>query len=193
MQLDASLDRLNLPLAVTSSWIAQLSEPHRHYHTLAHIRHMLAHLSEADASREMIAAIWLHDIVYDPRASDNEEKSAEQALRDLVGTDIDASLVAELTLGTKRHEAGSEVQNLLNDLDLGIFSAPRAAYARYAEQIRHEYGFVPHAVYRPNRAVVLERFDAGRIYRTSGFAACEGGAHANLRWEIAMLRGAPPV
>lgn len=190
MQLDESLDRLGLPHAVTSAWIAQLSEPHRHYHTLAHVIHMLANLPEPDASREMIAAIWLHDIVYDPHASNNEEASAEQALVDLKEAEIDASLVAALIMGTKRHEGGSDAQDLLNDLDLGIFGASRAAYARYSDQIRREYGFVPDDIYRPNRALVLERYDATRIFRTPRFIEREPDAHANLRWEIAMLRDA---
>jgi len=188
MQLDESLDRLGLPHAVTSAWIAQLSEPHRHYHTLAHVMHMLAHLPHAEASHEMIAAIWLHDIVYDPHAANNEEASAEQALRDLSASDIEAPLVATLIMGTKRHEPGSDAQNLLNDLDLGIFGASRGDYARYSDQIRREYGFVPDDIYRPNRALVLERFDAMRIFRTPGFTEREADAHANLRWEIAMLR-----
>ncbi|MBY8820710.1 HD domain-containing protein [Sphingomonas colocasiae] len=188
MLLEESLDRLGLSHPVTSAWIAQLSEPHRHYHTLDHVTHMLAHLPDAEASREMIAAIWLHDIIYDPHAANNEEASAEQALRDLSATDIDAPLVAALIMGTKRHEAGSGAQNLLNDLDLGIFGASRAAYARYSDQIRREYGFVPDDIYRPNRALVLERFDKMRIFHTPGFTKHEADAHANLQWEIGMLR-----
>lgn len=193
MEIADSLERLGLPAAVTAAWIARLGERHRHYHTLSHVAHMLANLPEADAARELIAAIWLHDIVYDPRAADNEERSAEQALRDLAGTDIDGALVAALIMGTRRHEPGSDMQNLLNDLDLGIFGAPRAAYARYRDRIRREYGFVPEHVYRPNRALVLERYDATRIFRTPAFAAREAAAHANLRWEIAALRNGDGV
>lgn len=193
MNVTESLEALDLPSSVTATWLYQLAEPHRHYHTRTHIEHMLSHLPTTEAGKEMIAAIWLHDIVYDPRATDNEEKSAEQALRDLERADIDAQSVAELIRGTKRHECGSAMQNLLNDLDLGIFAASRSGYARYAERIRMEYAFVPKHIYTANRILVLERYNAMRIFRTNQFADWEPRAHANLQWEIELLRDSGAV
>src|SRR5262245_48769827 len=56
------------------------SEPWRHYHTLGHLRFCLGELDAASAAptdRPLLeAAIWLHDAIYDPRAKDNEERSA---------------------------------------------------------------------------------------------------------------------
>ena len=184
-----SLERLGLPPAIPARWRVQLGEPHRHYHTFAHVAAMLDHLADEDATPELIAAIWLHDIVYDPHASDNEARSAEQALRNLAGTPIDAREVAALIAGTQRHAPGSPVQNLLNDLDLGILGADAAGYARYAEQIRAEYAFVPLDVYAPARAKLLRAFDQRRIYQTPRFAPREAQAHRNLAHEIAALEG----
>ena len=57
------------------------AEPHRAYHTQAHVDAMLAGLQELG---EMIVhpaavelAIWYHDAVYDPAAADNEARSAD--------------------------------------------------------------------------------------------------------------------
>jgi len=188
MTSDQSLSLLGLAPAITKKWLARLNEPQRHYHTLAHIEAMLAHLPDADASREMIAAIWLHDIVYDPKASDNEEMSAFVAEQDLAGSGIAVPVVIGLILGTKHHEPGSEQQNLLNDLDLGIIGAPPPAYARYAHQIRMEYAHVPTPQYHAGRAAILSAFDQRRIFQTERFAHLEERAHKNLRAEIARLR-----
>ena len=188
MTSDQSLLLLGLALATTRRWLARLNEPQRHYHTRAHVEAMLANLPPADATREMIAAIWLHDIVYDPKASDNEEMSAKVAQQDLAGSDIAIASVVELILGTKRHEPGSEAQNLLNDLDLGILGAPPPAYARYAHQIRLEYTHVPTPQYHAGRATVLRALDQKQIFQTERFAHLEERAHKNLRSEIARLQ-----
>jgi predicted metal-dependent HD superfamily phosphohydrolase len=184
---DDSLRALDLPEEITRRWFVQLAEPQRHYHTLVHVERMLEHVLPTDASREMIAAIWLHDIVYDPRASDNEERSAQQAAHDLADSGIDIPTVAGLILGTRLHEAGTDPQNILNDLDLGIFGAPADAYDRYARQIRAEYAFVEEAAYRAGRARILRRFDEQQIYRTVTYGGLEAQAHANLKREIEGL------
>lgn len=179
--------RLALDRAVTDGWLRAYAEPQRHYHTRDHIERMFADLDEADASRELIAAIWLHDIVYDPRASDNEERSAERAIVDLGESGIDARLVAELVVGTKHHGPGSAAQNLLNDIDLGIFAANEPDYDRYAGDIRKEYAWVAEEDYRRGRLKVLESFDARQIYQSPKYAAWEERAHANIRREMAKL------
>jgi len=187
MTAEESLRLLSLPHAITKNWVVRLREPQRHYHTLAHVEAMLANLSTAHATRELVAAIWLHDIVYDPKACDNEEMSAFVAEQDLVGSGINIPTVIGLILGTKGHEPGSDTQNLLNDLDLGILGAPPAAYARYAHQIRQEYAHIATPAYKAGRAKVLSAFDQKQIFQTELFAGLEERAHKNLRAEIARL------
>lgn len=61
--------------------MSMYNEDTRHYHTLFHIRDMLgvarslsAHVKDLPA---ILWAVWFHDVVYDAKAGDNEEKSAE--------------------------------------------------------------------------------------------------------------------
>jgi hypothetical protein len=57
------------------------SEPQRAYHTLSHIDALLALVRDRRAelkSPEAVSfAVWFHDIVYDPTAHDNEDRSAK--------------------------------------------------------------------------------------------------------------------
>lgn len=184
MTIDESLALLGLPEAITQRWLEQLHEPHRHYHTLNHVKEMLRHYD--GSSRELIAAIWLHDIIYDPRASDNEERSADQARADLP-PDFDTDLVVRLILDSKHHKGGDPKTDAFNDLDLGIIGSSAGLYDRYAEQIRLEYAFVPDEVYRTARAGILRSFNERQIFRTTAFGHLESQAHFNLEREITRL------
>lgn len=188
-----SLQLLNLDPAVTTKWIAQLNERHRHYHTLTHIESMLDQLPEEYATMEMVAAIWLHDIIYDPKASDNEEQSAHQAMVDLQDTLIDGGFVARLIKGSKHHERGGPEQNVLNDLDLAILGQSQDAYETYARNIRLEYAHVPMADYAPNRALFMRHFlQQPAIYQTAPFTSLERTARENVLREIEALEAFKP-
>ncbi|GHD15648.1 phosphohydrolase [Tianweitania populi] len=191
MTPEDSLATLGLSPAITDEWIAQLSEPQRHYHTLEHIVAMLRNMPDsATTSRELIAATWLHDIVYDPTAVDNEEQSADQAACDLAGSDVAIEVVRRLIIGTKRHEPSEHpLDALMSDLDLLILSETPEAYQTYAAQIRREYAHVPEEAYRAGRAQVLRQFLQTPIYQTERFAGREDQARENLAWEIAQLQG----
>jgi predicted metal-dependent HD superfamily phosphohydrolase len=56
-------------------------EPHRAYHNLQHIKECLAlsgRVREVAAVTEVLTfAIWYHDAIYDPKAKNNEERSAD--------------------------------------------------------------------------------------------------------------------
>jgi predicted metal-dependent HD superfamily phosphohydrolase len=184
MTIDESLALLILPEATTRRWVEQLHEPHRHYHTLNHVKEMLHHY---DGARwEVVAAIWLHDIVYDPRASDNEERSAAQARADLPPS-AGIDLVLRIILDSKHHKGGDPLTDAFNDLDLGIIGSRAESYDRYAEQIRREYAFVPDEIYRPARAGILRGFNERQIFKTAAFRHLEAQAHLNLEREIAGL------
>ncbi|MFC7387963.1 HD domain-containing protein [Sphaerisporangium rhizosphaerae] len=69
--------------AVVAELIARWSEPHRRYHTPAHLRAVLAAIEPlagfaADTVAVRLAA-WFHDAVYDGRPGWDEERSAQLA------------------------------------------------------------------------------------------------------------------
>ncbi len=181
--------------------IAAYAEPHRHYHTGEHIARTLALL---DGVRERLRrpaeaelAVWLHDVVYDPRASDNEARSADVAARLLAGSGAapEAAAAVRALIMATRHEAPPEDADAryVVDADLSILGAPAAAFDRYEGQVRREYAFVPEADWRARRPRILRRFlDRARIYETAEFAHLEAPARDNLARSLRRL-GAPPA
>jgi predicted metal-dependent HD superfamily phosphohydrolase len=175
--------------------IQAYSAPGRHYHNLTHIEDCLAvlegvaGLSERDRD-VLTAAIWWHDIVYDPTRSDNEEESAKLAESNLA-PDLRHD-VGRLIRLTRTHDVqpADRLGAIMISIDLRIVGAEASAYAAYAAAIRREYGHVPDDAYRVGRLAVLERFAARpAIYPDATFSArFEEQARANIAHEIKTLR-----
>jgi predicted metal-dependent HD superfamily phosphohydrolase len=62
---------------------AQYRLSNRHYHDLEHIAQVLQIIEEFSAEAHQLVAVklaaWFHDVVYDPKANDNEVQSADYA------------------------------------------------------------------------------------------------------------------
>jgi predicted metal-dependent HD superfamily phosphohydrolase len=177
--------------------VAAYSEPHRHYHTLEHLAEMFRVVGRLGLTdpRVVQLAVWFHDAVYDPRAKDNEEQSAE-----LVGEWLGPLGVPEWLLtkaaGMVRATAHGSIDPppdpdtaALLDADLAILGASQERYSRYAADIRKEYAFVHEDQFRVGRAAVLRGFLARpRIYLHDLFhPEGEAAARRNLRAELAEL------
>jgi predicted metal-dependent HD superfamily phosphohydrolase len=190
MTPEQSLQLLDLPNITTSRWIGQLHERHRHYHTQRHVEQMLVHIPPSYQTKELVAAIWLHDIVYDPHGFNNEALSAQQAQQDLRNWHaVSVDRVVQLILGTKFHMPAGDEQNTLNDLDLLILAGTHEQYRAYVQGIRMEYAHVPTAIFKANRALFMEHFlDRPRIYMTESFQRHEEQARKNIAYEIEELR-----
>jgi predicted metal-dependent HD superfamily phosphohydrolase len=182
--------------------VKRYAEPHRHYHTLEHVAEVLrivGRLSKytTDPNTVLLAA-WFHDAVYDPQRNDNEEESAVVAAEWLDSLDLPSSTVGRVMRPIKAttHSASTAPSEsdaaVLLDADLAILAAEEKRYARYADDIRKEYAWVPDAEYRAGRTAVLQRFlDRPRIFHTPVmFEEGEESARRNLRAEIARLQQA---
>jgi predicted metal-dependent HD superfamily phosphohydrolase len=137
-------------------------------------------------------AVWFHDAVYDPRAKDNEERSADLARQVLdVGGFRPAFIdrVTELVL-TTRHDAppvGKDAE-VLADVDLAILGETEGAFADYEDGIRAEYAFMSESRFVAGRIRVLERFsERPRIYATVTMRPREAAARKNIRRSLARL------
>ena len=192
--LGASGPGLELRDALLAAW----DTPQRHYHTLRHLHESLALFEQqaALASRpaEVEIALWFHDAIYDPRAKDNEERSARWADTALAGAGVASevcSRVAKLVMAT-RHEAlpatGDEA--LLVDIDLAILGAGEERFDEYETEVREEYAWVPGAIFRHKRREILAQFMARpAIYSTPPLRErLEGRARENLRRAVVRLR-----
>ena len=101
-------------------------------------------------------AIWFHDAVYDPRAADNEEKSAELACKSLRQAGANQALsnsVRRLVLATKSHDGTLHPDApLLVDIDLSVLGRPAEQFWEYEQGIRAEYAWVEQSIFAAKRA-----------------------------------------
>jgi len=177
--------------------IACWSEPHRHYHTLQHLRECLTQFGEvremAEHLGEVALGLLFHDAFYEPQRDDNELRSAEWASSCLGKAGADAQVaqrVHSLIMQT-RHKAppeGADAQ-LLVDIDLSILGAPTKRFDESDLQVRAEYSHVADAAYREGRRAVLQSFLARtRLYSTDYFhSRFEERARVNLQRALARL------
>jgi predicted metal-dependent HD superfamily phosphohydrolase len=177
---------------------ARYAEPHRAYHTLAHIGHCLDEFEEVRGlAADPVAvelALWYHDAVYDPRATDNETRSAELA-RGAAGAMGLAREQAEraaalILVSTHQAQAEDPDAQLFADIDLSILGRPSAIFAEYERQVRVEYAWVPEPAFRAGRSAILKSFlDRSSLYATPHFRKkYEDMARLNLSVSLKRLR-----
>ena len=177
---------------------ASYSEPQRHYHTLAHLTRLfdcLEHHGEEIGDPPRVAfAAWYHDIVYDPRRTDNEAKSAERAIKELADLGAEGALrshVVQLILATKNHAEGGRDydDDIFLDADLAILGSPQDEYRQYVKNVRAEYAHVDDQGWKTGRGTFLKKIAAApRIFRTGIFEGeYADQARANIAWELRAL------
>lgn len=183
-------------------------EPHRHYHDVRHVRWVVRHVGDLARERALddvdavIAAAFFHDVIYDPRAADNESASARLAASalDEIGWTTDRIVhVTRLVEGTAHHRSAETPldaadppldQAVLDAADLAVLAADPGGYSDYVRNVRREYVHVADADWVAGRGAVLTEF-LGRsaIYSPRlGLDAWERRARANLTAEIELLR-----
>jgi predicted metal-dependent HD superfamily phosphohydrolase len=176
---------------------SRYSEKHRAYHNLKHITSCLDELDAVHGRCEdadsVEFALWFHDVVYDPKAKDNEEQSAilaQRICRDVKLPATIAERVYELILATK-HTAAPQGhdERIVVDIDLSILGQSDAVFDKYERNIRAEYTWVPESQFRSGRAAILRSFLARpRIFSTDYFHdKYEAAARANLDRSLKIL------
>ena len=179
---------------------AAYSEPHRAYHNATHITDVLRWFDVVgdevgwhDAAAVYLAVVF-HDVIYDPRRSDNEARSAQLA-RELAHA---PERTTELILLTARHgalEPGAVDPGAAHflDCDTAILGAPPDEFDAYDAAIAAEYGHVPADAFRAGRGGFLARMLARpHIFLTELFRTrLEHAARANLERTRARYADVP--
>lgn len=173
------------------------AEPHRRYHSIRHLRDILARVDEladwADDPDAVRIAAWYHDAVYDGQP-DDEERSARRAEEELSRLEVAAHLVdevARLVRMTVTHDPapGDHNGEVLSDADLSTLALPPEDYRLNTEAIRAEYTHIPDEAFRKGRMqVLLALLDAPAVFRTGpGRQRWESAARLNMRAELSAL------
>ncbi|GGK78264.1 cation:proton antiporter domain-containing protein [Amphritea balenae] len=166
------------------------NEPHRHYHAARHIAHCLR---ELDLAREHMEtpdavelALWFHDAIYNPKARDNEQQSADLFIARM-GDQVDARLaqeVVELILLT-RHKETPKTQDgqFTVDIDLSGFGQPWQDCLQDTKAIRAESPDMPEADFLNRQVLFLQALlDRQHLYVSDFFRQrYEASAQANIR------------
>lgn len=200
-----------LPAGQIGALEAAYATPPRAYHDFGHVREVLRHYAAVAAGpgwrqpREVELAVLYHDAIYEPGRKDNEARSAEFALAEIVrwlpDAGIEAGRVAELIELTARHgqfspqdfgktAVADDTRHFL-DCDMAILGAEPAAFDAYDRAIAAEYrGHVPDWLFRINRRRFLKALLARpRIYLSPFFhERCDAQARSNLRRAITSKR-----
>lgn len=131
--------------------LERYNEPHRFYHNWDHINYMLTKANELDILTDnLLFAIVFHDIIYDLRADDNEEKSVQ-----LFNKYYQNDIIEQAILDTKTHKPTNDISRLLCDLDLDVLYDNYERFVDYENKIFKEYQFVDYKIYKEKRLEIL--------------------------------------
>lgn len=147
-------------LGFSDAVLGRYNEAHRFYHTTAHLLDVVTQLSKLEVfDDELFLAAVYHDAIYNPQATDNEEKSAELFIEEAKSTNfnkLQKDSIHKLILDTKTHKPSSDKSQLLIKADLNILDQTLSKLIEYEHQIFKEFQFVDYTVYQPKRIEVLK-------------------------------------
>ena len=188
------LDASGNPDKVLAELIGRYQEPHRSYHTVAHLEFGLSQfdlISGLAMHPDRVEfSYFFHDNVYIIGAADNEEQSAHLAREVLkkaqVPVVVQLHVVAHIMTTKPGEKANSPDQQVMADIDLAILGQSRDVFVEYERQVRQEYASVPEEVFWEARKGILQGFlNRPSIFSTSHFREIyEAQARENLTWTI---------
>lgn len=183
--------------------LARHREPVRRYHGIRHVTWVVRHVHELAAEHvvddlgAVVAAAFFHDAVYEPRARDNEARSALLARRVLTGLgweDARADAVAAMIGATATHASPADGDTaVLLDADLAVLGAQPSAYQAYVAGVRAEYAHLDDAAWQRGRHDVLQRLLAADPLYATGLGRRRWGARARANLTAELVALAPPA
>ena len=154
--------------AVFDELAALYGEPHRHYHTGAHIEHCLRQLDIAadrmDEPDAVEMAVWFHDAIYEIPPKDNEARSAElfAARAGERGSERFRSRVHQLIMATTHLDPPPRTldESFMVDIDLSSFGRPWEEFLNDSRAVRAEMAHLSDAEFHPRQRRFLESLEA---------------------------------
>lgn len=156
--------------------IDHYSETHRYWHVLQHLYDLLEGIDELYSDKKidereynilLIAAIF-HDIIYDTKKSDNEEKSIDFMMSRYDENKIDETQfpstwrnsddlkkIQEVIINTKTHDSKDGLCKKFNKLDTWILDAQFINMLDWENKIYNEYKWVGWKTYKKKRIEFL--------------------------------------
>ncbi|MFD2563735.1 HD domain-containing protein [Aquimarina rubra] len=169
----------------------------RHYHNLSHLENLYSNLLAVKKEildwDIVLFALFYHDYIYNALKQDNEERSAQKAIKIFSSLSIDPDrieLCKKMILATKGHQVSkSNDINYFTDADLSILGSSWTVYETYYKNVKKEYKYYPDFMYNKGRVNVLKHFiNMPRIFKTDYFySKFEKQAKNNLQQEIGLL------
>lgn len=135
----------------------------RYYHNMNHLDDVLCCLEDYNKSnlfneteyQILVMTAIYHDIIYNPKAKDNEEKSA-QFINDCSCSEDIKRQVYNLILFTKYQRAPkNDLEEIFMSCDMNVFDKSFTEQLQFEKNIQKEYSWVPLDVYVKNRIKVL--------------------------------------
>ena len=180
--------------------LAGYCEPHRRYHTPAHIEHCLhqfdlaAHLLDDRDAVEM--ALWFHDVIWEPGAAEgeNEGRSADLFI-ELVGHSVAEAFsqkVYDLIMITVHREPPADNDaKFVVDIDLSSFGLPWEEMLRDSELVRGEYPDVLDQEFFPKQRRFFEKLIAHPYFCHTDFfrKRYEQSARENIDRLVERMHG----
>ena len=183
-------------VTVWDELVQHYNEPHRHYHTLAHLGYCMSQLDlvssmlEDPAATEM--ALWFHDVIFKPGACDNEQNSADLFGR-IAGAEFASDLVQRVSdlicATTHCNHPQSVDERYTCDIDLSSLGLPWDAFLKDSLDVRAEQAETSDVDFIPAQTRFLNGLlERPAIFFTEFFQArYETAARENIRRYIARM------
>jgi predicted metal-dependent HD superfamily phosphohydrolase len=149
--------------------VKRYSEPHRYWHTPNHLYDLLTGIRELLDEKKiddreynvLVTAAVFHDIIYNPKKGDNEEKSVEYMMSLIDMNDIawrkeeDIKKIISIILNTKTHDSKEGLLKKFNHLDTKIIDSPFIDMLDWENKIYKEYKWAGWKQYKKGRIEFL--------------------------------------
>lgn len=175
-----------------SAAITKHTEPGRHYHNMDRLNSLVTIIHDmnrthpdTDLENMVLAGIY-HDAVYIPGGMDNEEKSAEYALRSILDKSTALGVYDIIVALRDNQTYGDKDTMIVMDADLSILAGDDEQYRSFSDGIRAEWWHLSDDEYAVERGEVLRRLLSGSIYHLLD-REWESRARYNIRCELDSL------